>query len=161
MRQGRKEAAVMAARIFVAVASGSRSCITLNCYRRKGRKSIYHIVPLLNTLQMRGKWESNINVWIPYMYSQKWNCAALLFPKQNFNVLSPDSYIRISVRDLYISRIGLSILLQPNMWTESWEYKNHSQTYENRNWDWGCAIQKLDFRYSVGAVAPGIGLVLL
>ncbi len=42
MRQGRKEAAVMAARIFVAVASGSRSCITLNCYRRKGRKSIYH-----------------------------------------------------------------------------------------------------------------------
>ncbi len=55
MRQGRKEAAVMAARIFVAVASGSRSCITLNFYRRKGRKGIYHIVPLLNTLQMKGR----------------------------------------------------------------------------------------------------------
>ncbi len=38
----------------------------------------------------------------------------LLFPKQNYNVLSP-SYI--SVRALYISRIGLPILLQGNMWT--------------------------------------------
>jgi hypothetical protein len=41
----------------------------------------------------------------------------LLFPKQNYNVLSPSSYTRISVRDLYISRIGLPILLQGNMWT--------------------------------------------
>ncbi len=36
----------------------------------------------------------------------------LLFPKQNCNVLSPRSYTHISVRDLYISRIGLPILLQ-------------------------------------------------
>jgi hypothetical protein len=36
----------------------------------------------------------------------------LLFPKQNYNVLSPSSYIHISVRDLYISRIGLPFLLQ-------------------------------------------------
>ncbi len=42
----------------------------------------------------------------------------LLFPKQNYNVLSPGSYTLISVRDLYISRIGLSILLQGNMWTD-------------------------------------------
>jgi hypothetical protein len=26
-------------------------------------------------LQMKGRWESNINVWIPFMHSQKWNCA--------------------------------------------------------------------------------------
>jgi hypothetical protein len=31
----------------------------------------------------------------------------LLFPKQNYNVLSPSSYTHISVTDLYISRIGL------------------------------------------------------
>ncbi len=31
----------------------------------------------------------------------------LLFPKQNFTVLSPSYYTHISVRDLYISRIGL------------------------------------------------------
>jgi hypothetical protein len=41
----------------------------------------------------------------------------LLFPKQNYNVLSPSSYIHISVKDLYISRIALPILLQGNMWT--------------------------------------------
>jgi hypothetical protein len=39
----------------------------------------------------------------------------LLFPKHN--VLSRSSYTHISVRDLYISRIGLPILLQENMWT--------------------------------------------
>ncbi len=24
-------------------------------------------------LQMKGRWESNINIWFPFMYSQKWN----------------------------------------------------------------------------------------
>ncbi len=42
----------------------------------------------------------------------------LLFPKQNYNVLSPSSYTRISVRDLYISKIGLPIVLQEYMWTD-------------------------------------------
>jgi hypothetical protein len=41
----------------------------------------------------------------------------LLFPKQNCNVLSPSSYTHISVRDFYISRINLPILMQGNMWT--------------------------------------------
>ncbi len=53
------------------------------------------------TLQMRGQWEFNINVWFPFMYSQKWNCYSI--SKQNYNVLSPSSYTRISVRILYIS----------------------------------------------------------
>ncbi len=50
----------------------------------------------------------------------------LLFPKQNFNVLSPSSYIHISVRDLYISRIGLPILLQENI--RSGIYKSLTDT---------------------------------
>ncbi len=33
----------------------------------------------------------------------------LLFANQNYNVLSPSSYTHRSVRDLYISRIGLPI----------------------------------------------------
>ncbi len=36
----------------------------------------------------------------------------LLFPKQNYNVLSPRSHTHMSVRDFYISRINLPILLQ-------------------------------------------------
>ncbi len=41
----------------------------------------------------------------------------LLFPKQYYNVLSPNSCTHIAVRDLNISRIGLPILLKGNMWT--------------------------------------------
>ena len=94
------------------------------------------------------------------MYSQKWNCAASLFPKQYYNVLSPSSYTHISVRDLYISRIGLPILLQENMYVDrSWEYINRSQTHECGNWDWGHAIprkgiHKWDFRCSVALFIP-------
>jgi hypothetical protein len=42
----------------------------------------------------------------------------LLFPKQNYNFLSPSSYTHISVRDLYISSMGLPFLLKGNMWTD-------------------------------------------
>ncbi len=62
------------------------------------------------TVQMKGRWESNMNVRFPEM--------KLFFPKQNYNVLSPSSYTCISVKDLYISRIGLPMLLQENMWTD-------------------------------------------
>ncbi len=63
----------------------------------------------------------------------------LLFPKQNYNVLSPSSsYPHISVRDLYVSRIGLPILLRD----QSREYINRSQTHEYVNWDWGHAIPR-------------------
>ncbi len=47
----------------------------------------------------------------------------LLFPKHNYNVLPPSSYTHISVRDLYIFRIGLPILLQENMWSNPWNIK--------------------------------------
>ncbi len=47
------------------------------------------------TLQMKVRWESNINVWFWFMYSQKWNCMASLFPKHNYNVLSP--YVQVHV----------------------------------------------------------------
>ncbi len=40
------------------------------------------VVLFLCALQMKGKWESNINVWFPFMHSQKWNCAASLFPNR-------------------------------------------------------------------------------
>ncbi len=48
----------------------------------------------------------------------------LLFPKQNYNVLSPISYTHIAVEDLYISRIVLTILLLGNMWTHSGNIQN-------------------------------------
>jgi hypothetical protein len=59
---------------------------------------------------------------------------SLLFPKQNYNVLSPSSYTHISVRDLYISRICLPILSRKYV-DRSWENINHSQANNCGNWD--------------------------
>ncbi len=46
-----------------------------------------------------------------YVFPEKKLCS-LAIPKQHYNVLSPNSYTHISMRDLY-----MSILLQSNMWT--------------------------------------------
>ncbi len=81
------------------------------------------------------------------MYSQKLNCAASLFPKQNYNILSSNSYTHISVRDLYISRIGMSIFC-----SQICGPINHSQT-ECRNWDWGPAILFLGIQIGVSVPA--------
>ncbi len=51
----------------------------------------------ISALQMKGRWESNENVWFRFMCSQKWNCAALLFLKQNYNVLFAHIYMNIGI----------------------------------------------------------------
>ncbi len=61
----------------------------------------------VSTLQMKGRWEFNINVWFRFMYSQKWNCLTSLFPTQSYNVLSRNFHINVSVSDLYNPRINL------------------------------------------------------
>jgi hypothetical protein len=65
--------------------------------------------PVFYALQIKGRC-----LVLIYVLPEK----ELLFPKQNYNVQSPSSYTHISVRDLYISRIGMPILLQGNMWTD-------------------------------------------
>ncbi len=89
-----------------------------------------------STLQMKGQWESNINVWFRFMYSQKWNCW--LFPKQNYKVLSPNPTLIYQDRSVYFAAAKYA--------DQSWEYINHSQTQECRDWDWG---RGAPFRYSV------------
>jgi hypothetical protein len=107
------------------------------------------------TLQRKGQWESNINVCFPFMYSQKWNFAALFFPKQNYNVLSPNSYCKFYVWFIYFQDRSAYFAAAKYV-EQSWEYTNHSQTHKCRNCDWGRAIpflgiHKLDFRYSAAA----------
>ncbi len=57
------------------------------------------------TLQMKGWWESNINVWFPFMYSHKWNCYFLNMIIM-FRLPVPTL---IDLWEIYISRIGLPI----------------------------------------------------
>ncbi len=82
----------------------------------------------------------------------------LLFPKHNCNVLSPSSYTHISVRDLYISWIGLPIYSDAGNYVDrSWEFINCSQTHECGNCDWGRAIpwkgmHKWNFQCSAGGI---------
>jgi hypothetical protein len=79
---------------------------------------LIRICKLKGRSKMMGWWESNINVWFPFIYSQKWNCAASGF--LNVQNVQSANYTLTYVRDLYIykKRICLSILLQPNMWTD-------------------------------------------
>jgi hypothetical protein len=64
---------------------------------------------------MKGRMRIQYKCLVPIYVFPK---IKLLFSKQNYNFLYPSSYAHISVRDLYISRTNLPILLQENMWTD-------------------------------------------
>jgi hypothetical protein len=55
---------------------------------------------------------------VPIYVFPEMKLRASLFPKQNYNVLSPNFHIHVSMRDLYIAWIGLPTLLQPNRQTD-------------------------------------------
>ncbi len=75
----------------------------------------YKIRKEISELQMKGRCGGNP---IVYKCLVPIHVFPEMIPKQNYDVLSPSFYTLISVRDLYISRIGLPILLQGNMWTD-------------------------------------------
>ncbi len=104
---------------------------------------------------MKGRWESNKNFWFPFMYSQKWYCAASLFPKHNYNVLLPIPTL-IYMWEIYKFPGSVCLFCRSKICgpiDRSWKFINLSQTHVYRNWDWGRAIpflgiHKLDFRYN-------------
>ncbi len=69
-------------------------------------------------LQIKGRIKSNINVGSDHVFPEMKLCGLVLFPKQNYNVLSPNFHIHVTVSDLHIPRMGLSFLLQPNRQTD-------------------------------------------
>jgi hypothetical protein len=55
---------------------------------------------------------------VPIYVLPEMKLCSLLISKTDYNVLSPNSYTYISVRNLYFSRNCLSFLLQQNIWTD-------------------------------------------
>ncbi len=88
------------------------------------------------TLQMKDRWESNINGWFPFMYSQKWNCY--------FRKTSVSQFLHsyIFERFIYLQYWSVVYSCAGKYVDLSWEYINHSQTHECGNWDWGRAIPR-------------------
>ncbi len=90
-------------------------------------KIIFRCVPIVDS---HCKWRPvriQYKYLVPMYVLPEMNCAASLFPKQNYNVLSPNFHIYLFVCDLYIPRINLPMLLQPNRQsahTHFWEYIN-------------------------------------
>ncbi len=80
----------------------------------------------------------------------------LLFPKQNYNVLSRCSYTHIYVCERFIYFQDRSAYSAAGKYVErNWEYINRSKTHECGNCDWGRAIprkgiHKWDFRCCAG-----------
>ncbi len=75
----------------------------------------------LCALQIKGRWESNINVWFPFINSQKWNCyfqnRIIMFPFPVFpgsvclfccrEVCGPFLGIYKSITDTWMWKLGL------------------------------------------------------
>ncbi len=98
---------------------------------------------------MKGRRESNINVWFPFMHSQKWK-----YYFRNRIIMFCLPVPIVSVRNLYIKdRSAYSAA--GNMWNNPVEYINR----ENWIWDWGRAIprkgiHKWDFPCSARKFRP-------
>ncbi len=54
-----------------------------------------------------------------------------ILPGKKLRGYSPNSYIHVSVSDLYIPLIGLPILLQDNRWAQTWEYIEIAHSHMN------------------------------
>jgi hypothetical protein len=89
----------------------------------------------LSDMQMKGRWESIINVSFRFIYYQKLNWAASLFPKQNHTVLSPNFHMHVSVSDFYIPGISLPRTDSGNIWI--------AHRYTNRKWEQGRTVSFL------------------
>ncbi len=105
---------------------------------RTGRQNI--IIPFGNNKA------AQLNFW-DYINALQWQNTEIskqIFPEKEYRGLSPNFRIHASVSHLYISTIGLPILLEeicrPILGV--WDYTNLSQTHECWNWGWGRAIPR-------------------
>ena len=70
---------------------------------------------------MREKVGVDMSTWMRHDTLQRHNTinSKQIFPEKELRSLSSNVHIHVSVSDLNIPTIGLPILLQENMWTDS------------------------------------------
>ncbi len=91
---------------------------------------------------MKGQWESNINVWFPFMYSQKGN-RYFFFQNIIKMFCLPVPTLIYSICEKFIYFQDRSVYSTAGKYVDrSWEYINRSQPHECGNWDWGRAIPR-------------------
>ncbi len=103
---------------------------------------------------MKGRWESNINVWFPFMYSQKWNCYFL----NRVIIFCLPVPTLIDLWEIYIFPwlVCLFCCREICRVDRSWEYINRSQTHECGNGDWGRAISRKGIHKQDLRCSPGV-----
>ncbi len=106
--------------------------------------------PIYTTLQMKGLWEFNINVWFPCMYSQKWNCY---FQNRIIMFCLPVPTL-IYLWEIYIFPGSVFLFCCREICSPILRIYKLLPTHECGNWDWGRAIHrkgiyKWDFPCSV------------
>jgi hypothetical protein len=99
---------------------------------------------------MKGRWESNINVWLPFMYSKKLNC----YFQNRIIMFFLRVLTHIYLREIYIFPGLVCLFCCRKYLNWSWENIKRPKTHECGNWHWGRAIprkgiHKRDFHCSV------------
>jgi hypothetical protein len=94
-------------------------------------------------MQMKGQWESNINVWFLFMYFQKGNCY---FENRIIMFCLPVPTLIYLLGNLYFQ--DRSAYSAAGKYVDrSREYINRLQAHECGNWDCGRAIKVHLFYY--------------
>ncbi len=113
------------------------------------------ILLLLTKLQIKGRWESNLNVWFRFMYSHLWNCASLLFQNRIIMFCLAIS-IFMYLWAIYIFPGSVCLFCCTKIGRPIPEYINHSQIHECRNWEQGHE-HKSDFSVQCSAHSKSVG----
>ncbi len=83
------------------------------------------VLSMAHTLQIKGRRASNINVWFPFMYSQKWNCY---FQNRIIMLCLPVPTL-IYLWEIYIFQDRSAFSAAGKYVDWSWKYINRSQTW--------------------------------